>query len=415
MTGDTSQVNYRRAIEALRAGVPNRDAVRLLGSSQPRLEERFSRQLATFKDGTAAGCQDSGMIFAGNFGTGKSHLLERFQHMALEQGFVCSKVVVSKQTPFYKLDKVYRAAIESAVIPGRVGACMSELAIALDTHSEAYAEFFKWLNSPGCGLCSHFAATVHLHEITHGYDVESITSFWAGQPLGVKKLRGELKNVKLGAIYKVERMPNRALAEQRFIFAPRLMKAAGYAGWVILIDETELIGSYGIHSRALAYAELPRFVGTTGNPARPGVTSVLAITSNFAAQVLDDRDDEGKIPNKYSAERDLVQRSETGMKLIRKATLLERPPSESVKQTWDKLRDIYHGAYGWEPPTEYRDPDPTNSMRQILKRWITEWDLARLFGHKADIDVKSLAPTMKENPEMEIPTEGEADDNADNR
>src|SRR3990172_9520315 len=109
-------------------------------------------------------------MFAGDFGTGKSHLLERFQHMALEQGFVCSKLVVSKQTPFHKLDKVYRAAIDSAVIPGRVGACMSELAITLDTHSETYAEFFKWLNSPECGLCNHFAATVHLYEKTNRYD-----------------------------------------------------------------------------------------------------------------------------------------------------------------------------------------------------------------------------------------------------
>ncbi len=214
MTGDTSRSNYRRAIEALRAGVPNRDAVRFLGSSQPKLEERFSRQLETFRDETVAGRQDSGMIFAGDFGTGKSHLLERFQHMALEQGFVCSKVVVSKQTPFYKLDKVYRAAIESAVIPSRVGACMSVLAIALDTHSETYAEFFKWLNTLGSGLCNHFAATVHLYEKVNRYDevMETVTSFWAGQPFGVKELRQALKKVQLGVIYPIKPVPKPMLA-----------------------------------------------------------------------------------------------------------------------------------------------------------------------------------------------------------
>lgn len=417
MTDDTSRINYRRAIEALRAGVPNRDAVRLLGSSQPKLEERFSRLLETFRDINAVRGQDSGLIFAGGFGTGKSHLLERFQHMALEQNFVCSKLVISKETPFHNLAKVYRAAIESAVIPGRVGACMSELAISLDTRSESYAGFFKWLNTPGCGLCSQFAATVHLYEKTNRYDevMESVTSFWSGQPLGVRELRRALKDVQLGAIYKVERVPNRTLAEQRFIFTPRLMKAADYAGWVILIDETELIGSYGIRARALAYAELPSFIGTARNPAWPGVISVLAITDDFTAKVLDDRDDEGKIPNKYNGETALVQRSETGMKLIRKATLIERPTGENIKQTWDKLRDIYHRAYGWEPSAEYRDPDLTNSMRQILKRWITEWDLARLFGHQADIDVEALTPKMEENPEMETPTEGDADNNADSR
>ena len=38
-------VEQRRAIEALRAGVPNRDAVRVLGCDQPRIEERFKKQL----------------------------------------------------------------------------------------------------------------------------------------------------------------------------------------------------------------------------------------------------------------------------------------------------------------------------------------------------------------------------------
>ena len=38
-------VQQRRAIEALRAGVPNRDAVRALGSAQPHIEERFVKLL----------------------------------------------------------------------------------------------------------------------------------------------------------------------------------------------------------------------------------------------------------------------------------------------------------------------------------------------------------------------------------
>lgn len=414
MTSDTLKMNSRRAIEALRAGVPNRDAVRLLGSSQPSLEGKFNELLKTAWYVTAGSRQTSGMIFAGGFGTGKSHLLEQFQHMALEQNFVCSKVVISKETPFHNLAKFYRAAVETAVIPGSVGACMSVLALMLKPDSDAYASFFDWLNSPECELCNHFAATVKLYEEIKAYgEMEPLTSFWAGQPLGIRELRKELKNVGLGAVYKIERVPNRALAEQRFIFAPRLIKAAGYAGWVILIDETELIGSYGIRSRALAYAELPRFIGTSKNPAWAGTTSILSITDDFASKVLDDRNDEEKIPYKYSGETEIVKRAEAGMKLIRKATLLERPTREYIKLTWDKLRDIYNNAYSWEPPTEYCDPDLSNSMRQIIKRWIIEWDLARLFGYKGDIDITPLVPKMEENPEMETPAEEEVNNSTD--
>ena len=46
------RVTARRAIEALRAGVPNREAVIALGSAHTHIEEQFRRQLA---DARAAG------------------------------------------------------------------------------------------------------------------------------------------------------------------------------------------------------------------------------------------------------------------------------------------------------------------------------------------------------------------------
>ena len=64
-----------RAIEALRAGVPNRDAVRALGSSQPAVEDRFEETLTAVRQGFENGRGAEGVLFAGDFGSGKSHLL----------------------------------------------------------------------------------------------------------------------------------------------------------------------------------------------------------------------------------------------------------------------------------------------------------------------------------------------------
>ena len=90
------QIRDRRAIEALRSGVPNRDAVRVLGSSQPEIEARFRELLTQAQDGSATGQPGGSLLIAGDFGSGKSHLLEHLQHLALDQRFVCSKLVVSK-------------------------------------------------------------------------------------------------------------------------------------------------------------------------------------------------------------------------------------------------------------------------------------------------------------------------------
>ena len=64
-------LSLRTPIEALRAGVPNRAAVRLLGSVEDMIEERFDAAL----DSVWSDRPQPGLMFAGGFGTGKSHLL----------------------------------------------------------------------------------------------------------------------------------------------------------------------------------------------------------------------------------------------------------------------------------------------------------------------------------------------------
>ena len=39
-------------------------------------------------------------------------------------------------------------------------------------------------------------------------------------------------------------------------FVLELVKAAGYRGWIVLIDEIELVANYSVLQRARSYAEL---------------------------------------------------------------------------------------------------------------------------------------------------------------
>lgn len=80
MTDETRSVQRRRALEALRAGVPNRDAVAALGSMQQGVEDRFSQLLAAV-DALPEGPAPGGMLIGGGFGTGKSHELEHLAHV----------------------------------------------------------------------------------------------------------------------------------------------------------------------------------------------------------------------------------------------------------------------------------------------------------------------------------------------
>ena len=73
--GTTTQVSSWRAIEALRAGVPNRDAVQALGmgTAQPNIDARFRQMLGELQRGLSTDETADGMVVAGDFGAGKSH------------------------------------------------------------------------------------------------------------------------------------------------------------------------------------------------------------------------------------------------------------------------------------------------------------------------------------------------------
>ena len=59
---------------------------------------------------------------------------------------------------------------------------------------------------------------------------------------------------------------------QKLRFVLELIKAAGYNGWVILLDEIELVANYSVLQRARSYAELARWDGKDagGEVSRPG-------------------------------------------------------------------------------------------------------------------------------------------------
>jgi hypothetical protein len=403
-------VQRRRALEALRAGVPNRDAVMVLGSLQVGVEDRFSQLLdvvETRPSEAAAG----GVLIGGGFGSGKSHVLEHLAHVALDRGFVVSKVVVSKETPLHDPAKVYRAAIEEAFVPGRPGSAIDEIAIALKLDSPAYAELYRWAHSDEAPVDSRFAATLFLYEYARG-DAEfadRVIRFWAGDPLPVADLRRRLKETGAAAAYPLASIKERDLSVQRFRFVSRLVKAAGYHGWVVLLDEVELIGRYTMLQRAKSYGEIARWVrGDRDDPGAP-LCAVLTTVDDFEAQVLVGKNDAELVPKRLrmrgTVEDELAaNNAETGMRIIEREQLRLQPPGrDELDRTYAKLKQIHAEAYRWDPPDVAGiERLPSNRMRQYVRAWISEWDLRRLDPtYVPDIAATALTVDFSEDADLE--------------
>lgn len=408
-------VGPRRAIEALRSGVPNRDAVLALGSAQEPIERRFEEKLEAARARRAAG----GLLVGGDFGSGKSHLLEYLQHKALEEGFVASRIVISKETPLHDPAKVFQAAVASASVPGRRGAALAEIAAApRGFDAAAYEEFTRWVSSRASGLDERFAATLYLYERL-GDDPEfadRIVRFWSGDPIGVAELRRRLREAGEAATWTFQPITLRELALQRFRFAARLMAAAGFAGWVLLFDEVELIGRYSLLQRARSYAELARWVHGFEAEPLPALTAVLAITDDFDDAVLYQKNDRETVPNRLRgranpADEQAAERAELGMRLIERELLRLVPPDgATLEAAYRELRRIHGEAYAWAPPEIARRENlASRSMREHVRSWIHEWDLRRLDpGYRPHIEIERVASDYSENPALEAPPEEDA-------
>ena len=394
MTTSTSEelVARRRAVEALRSGVPSRDAVAVLGSGQPEAEDRFTALLERVTEPGTRENRPPGLLLGGGFGAGKSHLLTHLGHLAMSSGFVVSTVVISKETPLHDPVKVFLAAIQTARDPGRAHGVLADSAASLDPDTPRYAELSRWVNSPVSGLDERFSATLLCHERLRGGEVpgsdetvDSLVRFWGGEPLGMADLRRALKSVGAGGLYSFTPIAARELARQRLQFASRLLRAAGHQGWVILFDEVELIGRYSLLQRGRSYAELARWLVGSDRLSELPLIAVFAMTDDFDAAVLTGKDDRAQIPPKLRAKQtpewdEAAALAEAGMRHIEHNMVLLEPPDDSeLNRAYDALKALHGRAFGWSPPdVPGLERLGATRMRQYVRAWINEWDLVRL-------------------------------------
>jgi hypothetical protein len=205
---------------------------------------------------------------------------------------------------------------------------------------------------------------------------------------------------------------------QRFHFVARLIRAAGYAGWVLLLDEIELVGRFTLLQRARSYPEVARWVDERDPAAIPGVAAVLTVSEDFDAAVIEQKDDRNAAPNRLLAraapgDEELARRAETGIRLLRRnaAHKLSAPDLDQLTSTYTSIRALHGTAYSWTPPElRVEQLETTRPMRQYIRRWISEWDLRRLDpDYQPDIEVEIVATDYGEDAALSAEEEDGGD------
>jgi hypothetical protein len=332
--------------------------------------------------------------------------------------------VISKETPLYHPVRLYYSAIETAVIPNKRGEIFSEIAGECDVWTPRYKNLVSWVNNPESRIDARFAATLMLYERLSS-DMElghRMTRFWTGDPIGIGDLKKYLQEAGFGERFTFGKVSAAELALQRFQFAARLMQAAGYAGWILLIDEAELIGRYSVNQRAKSYAEVARLMNSDGGPTLPGLGTVLALTNDFREDVLEKKGDNVKLlekllTNNTEADRLLADQAEKGMGLLQSQRIpIGHPSSDIIHEAYGAIRALHlkgHGWHMWENATDGPATIvPGTSMRKYVKSWVTHWDSLRFYpGEECEIEASTWKPSGVEQEDFQEEN-GEGNDQA---
>ena len=184
---------------------------------------------------------------------------------------------------------------------------------------------------------------------------------------------------------------------------------------MVLFDEVELIGRYSFKQRARSYAELARWSAKSKPGGLSGIAATFAITTDFDAAVLQDRNDVEIVPGKLrasgtDADAKLASQAEQGMRMIAREPLRLRGPDRGMlEQTREELRALHARAFDWDPPELNRGAGEvlsTTRIRQYVRRWINEWDLLRLYPDYTPQTVAADMPVdYSIQPELEAPNE----------
>ena len=388
----------RRAIEALRAGVPNRDAVRQLPVFQGDITQKLTETLWEIQQAPAVDVTPRSMVLAGAFGSGKSHVLEYLRHIAIENDFVCSHVVISKETPLFDSLKLIRAAAETAAISETAGRAVPELLFAGGFEQDRFAGLFKWAcEQPELGDRLVPLLKIIDERPAGGEELlDEIAWEWSGYPMKVSAIRSALKEIGRGGEYRVRSIRQRELGLHLWRFLPRLFQAAGYNGWVLLLDEVELMLRYSKLQRAKAYAQIARLAGLAKDCKMSGFLPVFAVTDDFwstaegekrdseLAEWLRDRGRPGDV--------ELARDAEAGMKLLKRAKALRPAQRDEFAELKERVKRLHSTAFGWEAPSIANgEALSSRSIREHIKSWITRWDLMLLYpGYRTEIVVEHI-------------------------
>ncbi len=334
-----SAAQARQRLEHLRSGVPLPPLLPPWTSGRAGILARLTELLdVVAQRGSRA------TALAANYGDGKTHTLRALWHLASQRNFVVSTISLTRETPLDHLERVYPKLLADTYLPGSPQPGIGRLLLDLEADGPQAQELLSFAQTE-----LHPKLHAVLRSLLHGQSLEAgeaLLEDLERLDLGVAELK-RIHRGNFGTPLKLQRFSAQRDVRSYLRLVDFLIRLRGYAGWVLMFDEAELVGRLGRGGRAKAYANIGRLAADGMGCAH--VLTVFAVASNFYTDVLLARHDDVAGPEWLASRGDAegAEACRRGIALLQEAQLLEPLGAANWEQLLQQLLDAHEAAYGW--------------------------------------------------------------------
>ncbi len=389
----------QRVIEALRSGVSSRAVGHYFSSARPELMGQISRRLDQVRDSGESG----GMVVTGKYGEGKTHLLNTVFNLAHSNNMVVSLISLSKETPFDKLYLVYQKLVSNTYLPGRLQPGFEHAvqditpnnpnALDLLSFSSKHLETDK--------LFYVLRSFLHVDDQDEKY---LLMADLEGDFINNALLRKIYKRIFAQTVkYSVTFTKTRHSMDY-FAFLSRLFKLLDYNGWVILFDETELVGRLGKKARLKAYNNMAAFLFPEKYSSLESTFTMFALGSSYQEDVIESKHEYENLATTYvdRAQREPIEKV---LNAIIAAPQLQPLNQDEILDVLQQVQDFHGRAYDWQPKIDVREILQASEHRGYLLRTriraaVEVLDQLYQYGQAGNIQINALGEPHYQEEEL---------------
>ena len=388
-------------IEALRSGIPSRAIGAYFSDARPAMLGKIRTRMEAVKESG----KSEGLIFRGNYGEGKTHMLNTVFSMASEENMVVSYVSLGKETPMTP-HLLYPRLISNTYLPG--------------TQQPGFRQKLEEM-APGSGtageLLAYAATSLETNKIYHvlkamwgTQDEEERAQFLAdleGDFISNAQVKRVFRRVTGKPAQFSQNFTKTKHCMDYYAFMSTLFRRIGYDGWVILFDEAELIGRLGKKARAKHYKVMQDFLQPS--PYLEGIFSLFAFSASFTDEVIDKRHEFENVEACFTDDPAALKAAKATLNAIISSPELPSLTKAEILPILDNIQTFHGKAYEWapriDPETLYANTEGAGYLlRTRIRAAIELLDQLYQYGEAGQIRITELGKeSLEEEAIPELP------------